>query len=213
MPVMKKLLITSIFLFAVFVAFTQTKPKQTSTEKAPTQKEMQEMMKAAQKEIDNMSPEDKKMMEEMGIKIPDMNNVGKSVSGVSDAQLKQAFEDESRIVPEKDEAGIASISKIPLADATIPAFLKSTHTKILALLKPESKTLAEKLYTQLKSTGSTSDAIGNTAAGLWIMGRIQPALYIMGRVCTEDISNTDNLSNYASMLSMSGIEQSAMKEE
>lgn len=207
---MKKLLITSVLLFAVLVAFTQTKPKQTSTEKAPTQKEMQELMKAAQQEIENMSPEDKKMMEEMGITMPDMNNIGKSVSGISDAQLKKAFEDESRIVPEKDEARIASISKIPLADATIPAFLKSTHTKVLALLKPESKTLAEKLYTQQKSTGSTSDAIGNTAAGLWIMGRIQPALYIMGRVCTEDISNTDNLSNYASMLSMSGIQQSAI---
>lgn len=88
---MKKLLITSIFLFAVFVAFTQSKPKQTSTEKAPTQKEMQELMKEAQQEIENMSPEDKKMMEEMGIKMPDLNMVGKGVSGISDAQLKKAF--------------------------------------------------------------------------------------------------------------------------
>lgn len=168
------------------------------------------MLKAAQQEMENMSAEDKKMMEDMGIKIPDMNNVGKSVSGVSDAQLQKAFEDESRIVPEKDEARIASISKIPLAAATIPVFLTSTNTKVLALLRPESKTLAEKLYTQLNSTGCNADAIGNTAVGLWIMGRIQPALYIMGRVCTEDISNTDNLSNYASMLSMSGIQESAI---
>ncbi len=56
------------------------------------------MMKDAQKELDNMSPEDKKMMDSMGIKMPDMKSLQKSVSGISDAQLKKAYDNENRLV-------------------------------------------------------------------------------------------------------------------
>ncbi len=203
---MKKYFFTLTILFAAIIAFAQPGKKPAAKEKPPTQKEMGDMMKEAQKAMDEMNPEDKKMMDSMGIKMPSFKTPPK----VSDKQLADAWEVENLIVPKRDAARIASIPKTPLAAATIPTFISSTHAKVLALLKPESKTLAEKLYTQLKSTGSNADAIGNTAAGLWILGRIQPALYIMGRICSEDISNTDNLSNYASMLSMCGIQQSAI---
>ena len=86
---MKKLLFTSSLLLVMIAVFAQNKPK--ATEKAPTQKEMQEMMKEAQKELNNMSPEDKKMMDSMGFKMPDMNAIGKNASGVTDAQLKKSF--------------------------------------------------------------------------------------------------------------------------
>jgi len=193
----------TIFLIGTVIA---QPPKSKPKPKEKPQTEMEKMMKEAQMEMDNLDPETLRMMDSMGIKRPSFKNVPK----VSDQQMKEAAENENRIVPKKDAARIASVPKTPLAAATIPAFLSSTHAKVLTLLKPESKTLAEKIYTQLKSTGRNADAIGNTAAGLWIMGRLQPALYIMGRVCSEDISNTDNLSNYASMLSMSGIQQSAI---
>jgi len=207
---MKSWLFIIFIQLAGFTAIAQSNGKAKETEGAPTQQEMQDMIKEMQNAMDDMSDEDKKEMEKMGVQMPDLNKIQQSVSGVSDADLKKAYENENRIVPEKDDARIASISKIPLAAATLPAFLSSTHAKVLALLRPASITLAESLYTQLKSTGKNSDAIGNTSTGLWIMGRIQPALYIMGRVCSEDVNNTDNLSNYASMLSMSGIQQSAI---
>ncbi len=185
-------------------AFAQIKPK--PKEKPPTQKEMEEMMKEAQKEMDNLDPEDKKMMDSLGIKMPSLKNTPK----VSDKQLAAAWEIENLIVPKKDDARINTISKSPLTGSSIGSFLNSVNSKTITLLRPESKTLAEKIYAQLKSTGKNSDAIGNTAAGLWIMGRLQPALYIMGKICKEDNSNTDNLANYASMLSMCGIQQSAI---
>lgn len=62
-------------------------------------------MKEMQQALDEMSPEEKKAMEEMGIKMPDLKDIQKNLSGITDAQLKQAYEDESRIVPQKDGTG------------------------------------------------------------------------------------------------------------
>lgn len=207
---MKKIIIIAIAGILLMQQQLVAQKTPASKEKPPTQKEMEEMMKEAEKMMGEMSPEDKKMMDSMGIKMPDFKKTAKSVSGVTDKQLATAWEVENLIVPKKDAARISTIAKTPLTAATMGAFITDAHNKTLALLWPASKSLAEKLYAQMKASGKNSDVIGNTAAGLWIMGRIQPALYIMGRICTEDPSNTDNLSNYASMLSMSGIQQTAV---
>ena len=42
------------------------------------------------------------------------------------------------------------------------------------------------------------------ATGFWLIGKPQMALYTLGKICSDDPSNTDNLSNFASMLSMQG---------
>jgi tetratricopeptide (TPR) repeat protein len=203
---MKKYFFILVILLAATIVFAQPGKKPVPKEKPPTQKEMEEMMKEAQKAMEEMNPEDKKAMDSMGIKMPSFKEVPK----VSDKQLATAWEIENLIVPKKDDARINAISKTPLTGGSIVSFISSVNSKTITLLRPESKTLSEKIYAQLKSTGKNSDAIGNTAAGLWIMGRLQPALYIMGKICAEDINNTDNLANYASMLSMSGVQQSAI---
>src|SRR3982751_3706739 len=167
---------------------------------------MEDMMKDAQKELDGMSPEDKKMMDSMGIKMPSMKNVPK----VSDAQLKEAWENEIAIVPKRDAARLASISNTPLTASSMPSYISSAHKFVLQKINASSKTMGEKIYTQLKADGKTNALIGNEAAGLWMMGRIEVALCLMGKVCTDDPANADNLNNYASMLSMSGAEQLAI---
>ncbi|MEQ1586036.1 MAG: hypothetical protein ABL895_09175, partial [Cyclobacteriaceae bacterium] len=116
----KNLLIIALMLMCLY-SFAQQKPKPKEKEKAPTQKEMEEMMKEAQKELDNMSEEDKKMMKEMGIKIPSM----KDVPQVTDQQLADAWENENRIVPNKDLARINSISKTPITNSAMPSFLST----------------------------------------------------------------------------------------
>ena len=62
---MKKYLLASIMLLVLGSAFAQTKPKQ--KEKPPTQKEMDNMMKELQKGQDEMSPEDKKIITDVGV--------------------------------------------------------------------------------------------------------------------------------------------------
>jgi tetratricopeptide (TPR) repeat protein/arsenate reductase-like glutaredoxin family protein len=185
--------------------FAQQKPKPKEKEKPPTQKEMEEMMKEAQKELDNMSDEDKKMMKEMGIKIPSM----KDVPQVTDKQLADAWENENRIVPKKDMDRIAAIP-IAVTDGRMGAYITSTHNKTATLLKPEVKNMADKIYSYIKSKSKNSAEAGNMATGLWIAGKPQIAYYSLGKICTDDPTNTDNLSNYGAMLSMFGAQQLAI---
>jgi hypothetical protein len=203
---MKRYFFVLVLLFITCFSFSQPAKKPAAKEKPPTNKEMEDLMKEAQKAMDDMDPEDKKMMDSMGIKMPSFKNLPK----VSDKQLAQAWETENLIVPKKDAARIASIAKTPLNAGSLSAFINDVHSKTLLLLWPESKTLAEGIYSQLKSTGKNSDAIGNAATGLWILGRLQPAIYIMGKICIENPSNDDNIANYASMISMCGMQQSAI---
>ncbi|MBK8289672.1 MAG: hypothetical protein IPK96_00745 [Flammeovirgaceae bacterium] len=185
--------------------FAQQKPKPKEKEKPPTQKEMEEMMKEAQKELDNMSEEDKKMMKEMGIKIPSM----KDVPQVTDKQLADAWENENLIVPKKDMDRIAAIP-IAVTDGRMGAYITSIQNKAATLLKPEVKNMADKIYTYIKSKSKNSAEAGNMATGLWIAGKPQIAYYSLGKICTDDPTNTDNLSNYGAMLSMFGAQQLAI---
>ena len=107
---MKNVYIIISFMLLAICSFGQKKP----TEKPPTQKEMQDMMKEMQQVMDEISEEDKKMMDSMGIKMPNMKALQKTIAGVSDKQLKQAWEEANRSVPVKDATRISSISKAPL---------------------------------------------------------------------------------------------------
>lgn len=200
--VMKKLIIIFVLTHLISVhANAQTKPK--STDKPPTKKEMDEMMKQAQKEMDNLSPEDKKMMEAMGIKIPDFKKIEKDVSGVSEAQLKSAYENESRLVPKKDLVRIAAIpSKISMAN--IGAYIRNTNTKTNNLLSSSVKKFGNQFYNKLNAKGKSANYMGNAAINLWMMGYPDVAFYLMEKACEMDASNSNNLSNYASMLTLLG---------
>lgn len=202
---MRTYLFAAIMMILPIASFAQSK-KPKEKEKALTQAEMQQMMNEMQKELDNMSPEEKKMMEEMGIKMPLVKDMPKP----GDKELADAWEDENRIVPKKDNARIASISKNLLTISTIPAFLNSIQNFVHPKLKTSSKALADKVFIALKSGNNNMALTGNNAAMLWINGKTELALYVMGKTCIADPSNTDNLSNYASMLSMCGGEQLAV---
>ena len=201
----KKIFCLSIVLFS-FVTISIAQVKKKPKEKAPTQSEIEKLMKEAEAGMDQIDAATKNIIDSMDIKMPSLKNVPK----VSDKQLAEAWDVEERIVPKKDVARIASITKINLNEATLENYVNAINTKTNLILNAASKILAEKIYSDLKVSGKSSDAIGNTAAGLWMMGRLQPALYIMGRICIEDVTNTDNLSNYAAMLSMCGLQQFAI---
>ena len=202
---MKKYLLASIMLLVLGSAFAQTKPKQ--KEKPPTQKEMDNMMKELQKGQDEMSPEDKKMMDSMGVEMPDMKNIQKNVSGISDAQLKKAYEDENRIVPQKDAARINTALSVTLSNAEISAYINKTHQSVLSKLSATAKSKGAEIFQQILILKSS---VANTAVGLWMDGKPTLALYLMGEACKADPANTNDLNNYASFLTMCGAEQIAL---
>ncbi|MHB8930081.1 MAG: hypothetical protein ACYC5R_05735 [Melioribacteraceae bacterium] len=204
---MKKYLLVSILLLVIGAAFAQVKQKPKEKEKPPTQKEMEEMMKEMKDAMDEMSPEDKKAMDSMGIKMPDMKSIQKNVSGITDAQLKKAYEDESRIVPQKDAARISTALAVTLSNGEMSAFINKTHLAVLGKLSANAKTKGAEIFQRVLKL---KFSIANTAVGLWMDGKPTLALYLMGEACETDPANGINLNNYASFLTMCGAEELAL---
>lgn len=202
----KYLLIPCIFLLPAF-GFAQTKPKPKEKEKPPTQKEIQDMMKDVQKEMDNLDPETKRMMDSMGIKMPDLKTMNKNVAGVTDAQIKKAYDDENRIVPLKDMARINKALSVRVSNAEMSSYINKTQQAVLLKLSSAAKTKGAEIYQQVIKLEAS---VANTAVGLWIDGKPTLALYLMGEVCKADPENTNDLNNYASFLTMCGAEQMAL---
>lgn len=202
---MKKYLVLPLFILCIMTAFSQDKKQ--SKDKPPTKKEMEEMMKEMQKEMDGMSEEDKRIMDSMGFKMPDVKSVQKNMSGISDKDLQKAFEDDARIVPVKDVARINKALSTKVSNAQMPAFIRQAHEMVLTRLPATVKTEAASVFNQLVAQ---KVSIGNTAVGFWIDGKSQLALYLMGEACKQDASNANDLNNYASFLTSGGAEEFAL---
>ena len=201
---MKKYLVAFVISFIMVAGFSQV--KQTKKEKPPTEKEMEEMQKELDKAMKEMSSEDKRMMDSMGFKMPSMPTVPK----MTEKQIADAMEEESRIVPLKDVARIGRISKQPLTNAAIPAYLNTVHSDITAKLNPYVNESGEKVYQWLKKKYQSPTSTGNAAVGFWLMGKPEIAIYIMSRACKDDPADADNLNNFSAILTMAGAEQHAI---
>ncbi len=204
---MKKYCAALLLLLFTATVFAQPTKKPVAKEKAPTKKEMDEMMKEMDKMMSEMSPEDKKMMDSMGIKMPDIKQIKKSVAGVTDAQLQKAFDDDERIVPAKDVARINTALSVTLSAAQMPAYINKTHQYVLTKLSPQTKTSAQEILQQLVQSKASLD---NAAAGLWMDGRPTLALYLMGEACKAKPTDAISLNNYASILTTCGAEHLAL---
>ena len=204
---MKKYLLAFILPLIMGAVFAQTKPKQKSAEKPPTQKELGQMLKDAQQAMNDLDPEEKKGMDSLGIKMPDLKSIKKTMAGISDAQLNKAFEDENRIVPQKDPIRITAALATTISNAEMSAYINKTHLAVLAKLSSAVKTKGAEIHQQIKSLNRSA---ANTAVALWMDGKPTLALYIMGEACKADPANTININNYAAFLTMCGAEQLAL---
>ena len=88
-------------------------------------------------------------------------------------------------------------------------FGAETVTAVGKKLSPESKAFAGQIAGELGATTPPA-AMGNVAVGLWMTGRLQVALELMGRAVAADPANTDNQCNYAAMLTMAGAADQAV---
>src|SRR6218665_92694 len=169
--------------------------------KNPTStKELQDKMKQAQQELDKLTPEQKKMMEQMGFSaaVPSMP------AGVTDAGVSAAMGGAEFGVPSKNNALLGAIPKVTLTAATIPAYIKALNDYIEKGIPADAKTMGQQVYTYCKTNKYTTEATGNSAIGFWTVGRPDIAVYIVGRACADNATDADLLSNFAAMLSMGG---------
>lgn len=192
---MKKsfLLITCIVFSTLAIA--QKKPSTNPS----TLKEVKDKQKQVQDALDKLTPEQKKMMGQMGMstKVPAMPK------GATDADIKAAV-DGGLGVPSKNAALMAAIPKITITETNLAGYLTDANKYIAIHLSEEGKAAGETFYMGLKGAGFDATAIANNATGLWINGELEPAVYILGKVTAVDIMDTDNISNLAAMLSMAG---------
>lgn len=186
-------------------ALAQPGKKTPQKDKPATQKEMQDMMKEMQKELDGMSPEDKKMLDSMGVKLPSMKNI----PNVSDKQLADAWKNEGGVVPKRDAARIASVPKA-VTGSKMGAYILAIQSKLGSALKTAIITTGNEIYEYIRANSKSIDEAGNMAIGLWLAGQPELALYVLGKLCVTDAANTDNLNNYSAMLSMLGAQHLAI---
>jgi tetratricopeptide (TPR) repeat protein len=201
---MKKIILIAFFSL-IWVSYTtaQTKPK----EKPQTQKEAEEKKNENQKKtFDEPTDEEIREMEKLGIKLP----TAKDMPKMTDQQWQDAVDESERIVPKKDIARITSISKTPLTNTAMPAFLQSVHGQIITELDPYIIESGDKIYQWSKSENYSTTALGNLAVGFWMMGKPPVAVYLLSKACMDDPSDVDNLNNFSALLLMAGAEQLAI---
>jgi|GEM_PF-1131499 len=186
-----------LFLFTTVLSLSLS--AQNNTEKPPTQSEMEQLMKEAQKAMETMSPEEKKMMEEMGISAPTFNNVPQ----VGDKKLAEAWENDGKVVPARKTNLISKLPKKIFSNAELAAYVKKMNVSVAKTIKPESKQMADKLIEQAKNDKYYGALLASAANGMWATGFNEAAVYLMGKA-TEILPNADNYNNYAAYLTMTG---------
>ena len=169
--------------------------KKPAAEKAPTQAEMQQMMK----ELENMSPEEKKMMEQMGIKMPNMKDMPK----MGDKNIAEAMAGEGMVIPPKNIKLISTLPKKIFSKAELSSYVKRTNTSVANMIKPGAKEMADKLADQFKNDKYIGALLASAANGMWASGYQEAGVYLMGKAI-EALPNADNYNNYAAYLTMLG---------
>lgn len=188
-----------LFIALLFIAniFAQSK-------NPTSNKEVQDRMKQAQQQLDKLTPEQKKMMQQMGFstEVPSMPK------GITDEQVSMSMGGDD--VPKKNMTLINAIPKTTLTAATLPPYINSLNEYIDKGISGVAKQAGQNIYTNYKINKFSTEAIGNVALGIWTTGQLELAVVIMGKACTDNVPDADLLSNFAAMLSMSGVPHKAI---
>ncbi len=161
-----------------------------------TTDEIKKRAQQAQQELDKLTPEQRKMMEQMGMKMPDM-----SVLNGDPGAVNKAMEDEFSVVPKRKDAVIAAIPQ--LTAARLPGYLTAIDKKIVPMLAVENVQVGDAFFSFLTANPTLQQHPSDMVLLFWTDGKQQLSIYLMGRIC-EKWPSDENLSNYASMLTMAG---------
>ncbi|MCC7526064.1 MAG: hypothetical protein IT250_14645 [Chitinophagaceae bacterium] len=197
---MKKIFLLAIVVFVSLMCFAQKPSKE---QMAADKKKYEEAKKNLNKQLESMSPEARKsydsLMNAMGMG-QKINDAEQKVNNSSAYKQPKQF---NGLVPAKDNKVIAAISITPTV-AGMGNFIKNVSEKTLAAANSVSKNNAYVIYMGLISQKATSTQTGSAAMAMWLSGKTETAICMMAQACKDDPENTDNLNNYASMLSMMG---------
>lgn len=226
-----------LLLFAISVAhcFAQTPPKKEVKKNLPSEvpsksgmlAQMAEAINELNKQIVDLEKqiaEAKKNKEDESVitdlqgqvtmlkkQVDMMNGVNKSMSGITEKKFAKAVAQENHEgVPERDDARINTISKKVLTNTEMVAFVQKVYSALDKELAPLQKINGKEIYNEYNAKEKSPALTGTIAVQCWLAGSTDVGLYLLGRACLDDLTNTDNLCNYASLLSMVGGEHLAI---
>ena len=220
---MKKVLIifyTLLFLFQISV-FAQKPIDEEKVKKAVVlMKKMMEdpgQMQAVLVEIEALklnSAEDKeankRFEKELMNKASEMKEKVMITGGITEKQITEMNENKDRIVPVRDDARINAVLKRDLSDGELKDFCWAVHEAVKKVMNPAAISQAEAIYSKMKAKYPSTEAMGNGAISCYLYNLTQQSIYIMGKVCSQDAGNANNLNNYAALLTNHGVEQGAI---
>ena len=220
---MKKVLIifyTLLFLFQISV-FAQKPIDEEKVKKAVVlMKKMMEdpgQMQAVLVEIEALklnSAEDKeankRFEKELMNKASEMKEKVMITGGITEKQITEMNENKDRIIPVRDDARINAVLKRNLSDGELKDFCRAVHEAVKKVMNPAAISQAEAIYSKMKAKYPSTAAMGNGAISCYLYNLTQQSIYIMGKVCSQDAGNANNLNNYAALLTNHGVEQGAI---
>lgn len=160
------------------------------------------------------SAEDKEVRTRMSAQAKEMITNGKQqaekMGGVSEADIKNKMAEDNRIIPEKNVARIRSVLKRRLADGEIKKFCKTVHEAVKKNMDAKAMAQAETFYSKIKAQASSVSGMGNGAISCYLTNLTMQAIYVMGRVCSEENADANTLNNYAALLTNHGVEEGAL---
>jgi len=225
-----------IIILFLFIAISKEAISQASNKKAasgnratpPKKSEIQAQMDEAtnglRKELADLKkqlkettdPQEKESLQEqitmLEKQLTMMGGLNKNLSAMSDKTIQQGLEEdaEESAVPKRDITRISSLPKTVLSEAQLALFIKNVHLQIEKMIPPLEKKDATDMYNETMTKHNSIAAVANTASTCWMTGNPEKALYMLGKICMTDLTDGDNLNNYAAFLVMSGGEHTAI---
>ena len=197
-----------------------------STTEIPSKNEMQSQMNEATNDIKKQiaeletqlkatnDPDEKKSLQDqinmLQKQLTMMQGLNKNLSGMSDKVFKEAAEEDAATVPKRDVARISILPKKTLSEQDLVLFINNVHAGVEKLIPAEERAEALNIYNETKAKYKSTAIVANSATSCWMLGHWEKALYILGRACLDDITDADNLNNYAAFLIMTGGAQAAL---
>jgi Tfp pilus assembly protein PilF len=160
----------------------------------PSQKEIDEAMRQMQRQIEKLTPEQRKMIEQAQRQMLAQPDFGS---------------DDDIVVPKRDAGRIAKISGAPLTGAQLKAHVEALQPKIASALTPVARDRAQRVETELRKSPDVAARTQAAAHGLAAWGAWPEATYLMGKAALASGSAQD-LNNLAAFLTMQRASQAAV---
>ncbi|MEW5882425.1 MAG: tetratricopeptide repeat protein [Pseudomonadota bacterium] len=153
----------------------------------PSPKEIEEAMRKMREQMDKLTPEQRKMLDQAQRQLASQPAVG-SGDDVG--------------VPRRDAARIAKVPRAPLTGAQLKAHVEALQPKLAQALSAAARQRAQAIERALlQQGGDVAAKLAATASGLAAWGAWPEATYLMGKAARTSGSAQD-LNNLAALLTM-----------